>query len=1166
MPNWTESQKYAIETPEKTLLVSAGAGSGKTTVLTQRLLERILKGDSISDFLVVTFTKASASDLRDKLYRNLGELASAYPQNAHIRRQLYLLPEAHIGTIHSFCGAMIRSHFQLLGRSPKIRFADEQEARLLKVQAVSDAVDAGYDSGTKDFLQMAECFTDVKNDRQLEETMLALYDRLRAFDNASEWLADSAQRLLTDADKVDNGLFQTSTGKSMQDFLIRRLEELEAEWRALATRTEAESVEQSVLDYLNKWTEGFRTLSEQARVSQEAFLSAAEAFDHGRLPGSCKYPPFLRFERDEIKKKKDSLVSFFRLTDRAVLSEQFRTTGKILNTIRDFLNDLDALYDAAKREKGVLDFDDAEHLFLSLLKRDGRETEVCKTLRGRFKEIYIDEYQDVSPLQDRIFTLLSNGHNRFMVGDVKQSIYRFRNAYPDIFLSYKDRFPEVGPANDGAEGKIFLRENFRSASPILDFTNLLFHELTCGTSYEREYKGEELVFARGSAAEERPEPVTVVCVPYEPRRTAGSVDAPTSRDAVATEAAYIADEIAKRTRMAEQDKGNGLEPKNKYSDFALLFLVLKDKTAPYEEALRARGIPYRVSRERLFFEQPEIQLALDLLRAVDDPTDDISLFGCMRSPLFGFTAGDLYRMRSANPGGPLIRSVRSFAESGGPAQDELEKKASSFLSKLDNFRIHAEEQPCHAFLWELFAQTGLLYLCGNEGRSHLLMLYENARSFEQTGYKGLSGFLSYLRIAEEKRIQLPAGADAAEDDCVTLTTIHKSKGLEYPVVFLCGSGQALRKTTRHAKFEILRDEGLFFPVRDAEKRIQTNTMTYLYSLEREKESEYGETLRKLYVGCTRAKEKLYITGAVSRKDLNEENWSRLNPGTILEMVCYAIKRRPAERYFKRVTIEPGTAFGRLPTVEDPVLRDRNPAEPNRTGCPKDIQSVLGFKYSFQSGYAASLTASELKMSGRKLVSEYKMSQLVRDPAFLSDPGQGPAVTAASIGTANHAFLQYCDYERVLKNGMDAETEQLIREKRLSPAQAKMLDYDGLDAFFQSELFSRIRVSRCVEREKMFTVCIGADFIGASKTETVILKGLMDLVFEENDGGITIVDYKTDRVRSPRMLAQKYRLQMICYRKAIEEITGKRVKEAVLWSFEMGREIPVDIRMPGEGCR
>ena len=1151
MTNWTESQQDAIRTQDKTLLVSAGAGSGKTTVLTQRLLERIVRGENITDFLVVTFTKASAADLRGKLYKELGSLASEHPENAHIRRQLYLLPEASIGTIHSFCGSMVRAHFQLLGLSPRLRFADDQEALLLKSQAVSDAVDAGYETGGESFLQMAECFTDIKNDRSLEETMIALYDRLRAFDDSSDWLSKAADRLFADAEKVKDGLFQTETGRAMQNYLIRQLEELEAEWNGLTVRTESAGAAGPVLDYLDRWAEGLRTLRQKAQVSQDAFLEAADAFDHGRLPAKCGYPPFLPFERDEIKKKKNDLCDFFRLADHDALREQFRTTGRIVESIRVFLEDLDARYSASKRERGLLDFDDVEHMFLSLLERDKQETEVCRTLRKRFREIFIDEYQDVSPLQDRIFTLLSNGKNRFMVGDVKQSIYRFRNAYPDIFLAYKDRFPPVGPENAGPEGKVFLRENFRSARTVLDFTNLLFRALTDGTAFEREYKGEELVFARGTE-EEKAEPVTVVRFPYESRRSIP--DAPTAQDATEAEAAYIADQILERMKASAGEK---TDKPCRYSDFALLFLVLKDKTAPYEEALRKRGIPFRVSRERLFFDQPEIQLALDLLRSVDDPSDDISLFGVLRSPLFGFSAEDIYRIRTAAPGGPLIQSVRAFAESDGGDEetDALRKKAADYLCKLEEDRLRAEDQPCHAFLWELFARTGLLYLCGNDGLAHLLMLYENARAFEQTGYKGLSGFLAYLRVAEEKRIPLPAGSEAAEEDCVTLTTIHKSKGLEYPVVFLCGSGQGLKKPSRRSKMQILREEGLFFPVRDAETRIQTNTLTYLYSLEREKESEYGETLRKLYVGCTRAREKLYITGIQSFKEIEEDNWSRLNPKSILEMVSYAIRQYPDDPSFERTVVRPGTAS--KGSAEEPGTGSGSEPVSEQAGMTEDVKRALAFRYKHRSDYAASLTASELKVRGHQLISEYNWSQLIRDPAFLPETGKSPGETAAYIGTANHTYLQYCDYTRVEADGMEAEAERLIREKRLSPEQARMLDYDGLYAFFRSPLYKRIRQSSRVEREKMFSVRIGADFIGVEENEKIILKGLMDLVFEEADGGIVIVDYKTDRVRSPQVLARKYRLQMLCYRRAIEEMTGKRVKELLLWSFALDRAVSVN---------
>lgn len=1157
MPNWTNAQLNAIQTRGRTLLVSAGAGSGKTTVLTNRLLERIAAGESVTDFLVVTFTNASAADLREKLYEALGKLSSEHPEKSHYRKQLYLLPEADIGTIDSFCGRMVRAHFQLLGLSPKLRIADQKESELLMIDAMSETIEECYESGDPNFLYLADTFTGMKDDGPLLSVMLSVFSRLRAFEDGEGWLLEKGNALLSDAGRVNEGLFATEIGKQLQNFLITELRSMENEFSILTDYAISSGSGDATIDVLNAWTAHIRSLEARAENGQRAFLDEAEGWVPGKKMGGAA--PGVGQARDSLKKELDDLISLFSLTNPAVLEEQFRKTGTVVLAAGRFLKLFEEKYAAAKKSKGILDFGDAEHMFLSLLEKDGCETEVCKTLRAHYHEIYIDEYQDVSPLQDRIFTLLSDGANRFMVGDVKQSIYRFRNAFPDIFLSYKDRFSDVGlpdmsssseDAGKSAGGRIFLRENFRSGEKILAFTNLLFHSLTGGTVYEREYAGEELVFARENR--EDPLPVTIAYATYD----GGPKAEYKGKDAKKAEAEYIADRICELMRDAQWKEKDGAKRKCRYGDFALLFSALKNQTKEYEDALRARGIPYSVTTDKPFLEQPIVRLAVSLLRAIDDPTDDISLFGTMRSPLFDFTADEIYTIRKNDEDNqrPLIRSVRGEAERNTP----LGKKCAEFLERLESFRTLAEGRPCHGFLWELYMQTGILYLGGERTRNMLLTLYETARAFESTGYKGLSGFLVYLRIAEEKGSGIEAaGSDSAPDDCVVLTTIHKSKGLEYPVVFLCNTGGAFNRRPG-TPVRILRDSGMFFPLRDMERLTETDTILYRFAESSEQVSEFGETLRKLYVGCTRAKEKLYITGTMTATREQNREYRRRNPSSLLEMVMFSADRNEDDPSFEIVRI-PRHAEGDASCMEE--LREAVIAPPRLGKLTEEQKQALQFRYPHETGYAAKITASELKRRNGKLVSETRESQLVRDPEFLS--GENKERDAAHMGTANHAFLQYCDYDRVRNVRLDTEADRMVEAGMITRTQRELLDFDGLDFFFRSELFRRIRKSPFVRREMSFSVLAGAGLIGGEPEEKIVLQGLIDCVFEESDGTMTVVDYKTDRVKDPKNLADRYALQLMCYKYAVQEITGIKVGKTLLWSFSLDKEISVDLSRYGD---
>ncbi len=1132
MPAWTPSQSNAIHAKDLSLLVSAGAGSGKTTVLTQRIIERIRNGDSVTDFLVVTFTKASASDLRGKLYEAIVRLSAQEPGEKRYRTQLYLLPNAHISTIHAYCLEVVRANFQILGLSPTVRMADEEESRMLASDVMETVTDEFYEADDEAFGLLADTFSGTKDDGPLTETMLELYGRLRAYADYFGWLETRGNALLADAARMREGLFGTEIGKKLQGKLIDWFTDLADAADALYAYVASAADTPKCLETAELWRQQTRLLAESVKKSYSEFASAAEAFravsfpriSYGNLSAEAKR--FYGAERDRIKKEVERLLERFAVGTEEEFAQQFALTGRVLLAARTFLQRFESLYDAAKREKGVMDFPDAEHFLLRLLEQNGEPTPLCLSLRGKIKELYIDEYQDVSPLQDRLFALLSDGSNRFMVGDVKQSIYRFRNAYPDIFLDYKDRFPDF-PPEGGTCARVFLRENFRSGEKILRFVNLLFSHVTAGTAYEREYKGEELLFAKQTDAPQLP--VTVAVALHDDR---------SKTEATEQEAEYIAEEILRLLESGKKETPDGPAP-YRYRDVVLLFRALKNATTPYERALKKRGIPYTITTLEPFFEQPEILLILAALKAIDDPTDDISLFAWMRSPMAGFSAEELYAVRQICGKGPLYRAVQHAAEAG----DALAEKCAAFLSELAFYRERAEGSPCHTFLWELYTRSGLLHLCTRKEKNGLLMLYEYARKFETTGYKGLSGLLSYLKAAEEKGVELPGSGEAGDGDRVTLTTIHKSKGLEYPAVFLCGCDRALFPNLPK-KYILLRGEGLFFKLRDYDRLTVTDTLPHRYAALAERDAELGEELRKLYVACTRAREKLYITGAVQRKAYESGSFNPRAPRCLLDLVLSAAQCR-TDDCFELTEI----------AAEEAGVHRAAPAVPTGEGAvflTSEAEAAIRFVYPFQeSALPAKISVSELKerlSSGRAEV-EYGISQLTRAPAFMDQVSRD----AADAGTANHLFLQFCRFEQVEQYGIHEEADRLLRRRMMKQSQVELLDFKGLEAFFRSDLYARMRASTALYREQRFSVRAPAAILGANGGD-VLLQGVIDCFFAGPDGTMTVVDYKTDRVREASELKTRHALQLACYRYAVEAITGKRVAGTSIWSFCLGREV------------
>lgn len=1133
MPNWTPSQQNAIDAKNQNLLVSAGAGSGKTTVLTHRILKRIEDGDSVTDFLVVTFTKASANDLKKKLYEEISRLAAQNPTEKRYRMQTYLLPSAHISTIHSYCLEIVRANFQQLGISPKVRMADEQETRMLASDVMELVTDEFYESDDEGFALLADTFSGTKDDGPLSETMLDLYGKLRAYADYFGWLEKQAQKMFSDAEKLKDGLFATEIGQKLQTKLADWFEDLaDASGDLYAFASYAFAVPKPC-EIASLWRDAAQSLYCGVKRSYKDFLQAAEAYRHMDFPrisyGKARDADKQHFsgERDRIKKEIERILDRFVLNENG-LEYQFVQTGKVLMAVKAFLSRFESLYAEAKRDAGVMDFSDAEHFLLKLLEHDGKPTPLCLSIRNRVKEIYIDEYQDVSPLQDRLFSLLSSGRNRFMVGDVKQSIYRFRNAYPDIFLSYKDAYADYDRDAEHDSARIFLRENFRSGEKVLQFVNLLFASVTAGTAYEREYKGEELVFAKQTEAKQLP--VTVAVVPYEERSAANATD---------LEAQYIAEEILRLMESGKKETKDGMRPYT-YGDIVLLFRALKGATAPYENALKKRGIPYTVTTPEPFFEQPEILLMVALLKAIDDPSDDISLFAAMRSPVLGFTDDELYTLRMESRDGPFYRAVQKAGEGEGA----LAEKCKAFLAFLEKQRENAEGKPCHTFLWELYTESGILHLCTRREKNGLLMLYEYARQFEHTGYKGLSALISYLQAAEEKGVELPGFGEGGDKDRVTLTTIHKSKGLEYPAVFLCGTHRQLFSNFGE-KYTLLRTDGLFFKLRDYERLTVTDTLPNRYASLAQRDAELGEELRKLYVACTRAREKLYITGAVPLKNLESGSFNPRAPRCLLDLVLYAVCGK-TDACFELLEVSPEeVGFHHAAEKEKSVHTDA----PFLTD---EAIDAIRYVYPYtDSALPAKVSVSELKetASGAEVV--FEVAKVTRAPKFLT--GSTPK-TAAQIGTANHLFLQFCDFDHVLQNGIPAEIERLKTRRMLDQTQLSLLDEAGLHTFFESELFARMRKSKALYREQRFSVQAGAELLGGEAGETVLLQGVIDCFFEESDGSITVVDYKTDRVADGTQLRERHKTQLQCYRKAVESMTGKTVGKTAIWSFYLNREV------------
>lgn len=1150
--NFTAKQTDAISTRDTNLLISAGAGSGKTTVLTERLIRRIKNGDSVTDFLVVTFMKAAASDIKQKLYKALIEESAKNPNDKHLFYQSTLVSEANICTISSYCLSLVKDNFALLGISPRVRVIDETESAMMLRNSADKLINEGYDNEDKSFLLLADNFSGMKNDEPLTDTMIGLYNTLRVMLNREEMLVNCAKELRDDADTLtEKGFFGTERGKIMQKRLIPMYDELLQSANDMYDFAVTVATDDKYIAPIEKFLNSIEAVREAIETDYANYCKIAEAsLATIKLAGDgcdADSREIVKEMKEAIVKTEKSLFERYCRGNEALIAESFNKCAEIIDAIRVFINKLDSEYEVSKLESGVLDYTDFEQKALQLLEVEDENgnsvpSELALKKQKCFKEILIDEYQDVNPMQDRIFNLLSNGNNRFMVGDVKQSIYRFRNAYPDIFLGYKEQYGDISDKSDKG-ARIFLRENFRCSQTVIDYVNLLFESVTKNTPYYREYDAEWLIHA--STAPDRHHPV-IVAVSDKEKDTAKE-----SRQA---EAEYIAKEILRLVNNETSDNGERL----KFSDFAVMLSAMKGYSIDYEKAFQKYGIPYKNEKSENFLENPDIRLALSALKAIDDPNDDISLCSLMRSPVCNFTSDDLYRIRENLLSMPFFDAVASTALPAKKRQPKgkyrlkrrygehcLAVRCRIFIKTLYSWRKKSSGVPCKEFLKDFLVSSGLLQIATvSSSRQSLLLLYEYSQKYESASNQGLAGFLDYIKELSKTGKQIADVARTGDEDAVSFITVHKSKGLEYKVCFVAGADKKFGGKGRKAPLTVLRRKGIFFKLKNNADLTSYDPICNILADDEEKEHLLGEELRKLYVALTRAKERLYITGCAD-KGWEDKRYAPSSCKSWLEFAIY-VASLGEKAFFDVINIgETDTKSGYIPKKHGIVIKPS-----------KKMLDIVDFVYPYQSSVntARKISVSELREGlleddeyNRSLVT-VPSSRVALKPAFASED----YADASDIGTANHLFMQFCDFDRIDTDGVEKEAERLLNIRMISEKQKELLNIRSLSTFFKSNLYSRIRSSKKVYREKRFSV----SDVFQENGEAILVQGVIDCFFENPDGTFTVVDYKTDRVREEAELINRHKLQLSCYKRAVERMTGREVNNVLIYSFSLGKEVAV----------
>jgi len=1193
----TTEQRNIVTDRGGELLVSAAAGSGKTRVLVERLLDRVTgEGLDIDRFLVITYTKAAAAELRQRIAQELTDRLAENPGDRHLRRQTTLVYQAQISTIHAFCSVLLRENGYLLDLDPDFRLCDEIEGMVLMRQTLESVIDGRYAAMEPDspFARLVDTLGAGRDDTRLVEIVLDIFRRVQSHADPAAWLLEQRHRWdlegLTGIDETPWGQLLLEEMKRQAESYLRLLEE---------TMPAVEKDELLSLNFWDSLTETIQSLTDF--VGAEGWDAARDclpiAFPRVGTKRTRKKELTPREEeqaeqtarqvkaiRERCKKTMEKVAGQIAGSS-AELAEELAECAVPMQALVDLVLEFQDAFAAEKKRRALLDFGDLEHFAVKLLcDRDGQPTQLARSWSARYDEVLVDEYQDTNQVQNAIFTAISDGGRKLVqVGDVKQSIYRFRLADPTIFLKKYDTFRTGDGAREGQPRVRLLSKNFRSRPEVLEGCNDLFRALMSRRLGEMEYTDEHALVpgAAFPAGENYAVELNILDTKYE--EEAGTTNAP-GKDLLEARCA------ARRIRALldggfQVAEGTGLRPVRP-SDIMVLLRSPGSVLHHYVRAFGEYGIPWSAEGGGEYFDTPEIHTALSILRLVDNPRQDVALIAALRSPVFGFTADELAYVRTKSDGEFYTALTRAADDGHAPSRE--------FLARLEELRPGAGELTASQMIWQVYEKTNLpgifaMMEHGEQRRENLLSLYQLARQMEETGCRTLFQFLLRLERLQESGGKIKTTGSGVEGDGVAIMSIHRSKGLEKPVVLVCGLTRKLNKSD-------LNNPVLFHPAAgmgpkglDRARRVEYSTVArraVAGVLEREMLSE---ELRLLYVALTRAREKLILTLALPGAEKTIRAFAgltgeRCDPELLAQqpsvghwVLLHALSRPEAAKVDElRALGVKGIqgAFGRPWDIrcrwgEDYLYAPKRVLRGLVTGmrAKEELTEKLG-KLGWQYPHAAlanipsKLTATQIK--GRQLDSEIAQEApkpvaagSVYRPDFMVEQR---GLTPAQKGTALHLAMEKLPLDGDLSPaGISRELDRLLEADILTPAQHACIPVEQLARFYASDLGREVRTAPLCRREFKFSMLVPArEYFPDGGEEELLLQGVVDLWFRD-ERGITVVDFKSDRVApgGETAKAEEYRPQLTAYAKALRAILGEERLRTVLWFFRTGTAVELE---------
>lgn len=1172
---FTADQQKVIDLRNCNILVSAAAGSGKTAVLTERIVQRICDETShvqIDRMLIVTFTNAAAAEMRERIGIALRKRLEKEPNNAHLRKQITLLNNAQITTIDSFCLYLLRNHFHEIQLDPGFRIADEGEMKLLKDDILQDYLEQKYEAADPAFLNIIEKYAGNGKNDELKNHILKLHIFAQSHPFPKEFLQQCAKELCT-----DNGGFSSECEQVLHEYEKSMLDEcMVLSQKAVEICRQPggpHHYEDAFADDMNF----YHNLSTASSYAQRSALYGTHKFKTLSRSKTEDLDEELKEAVKEIRDKKCKKIieeikkNFYYASEQEILEDN-RNAGVTVAELLQLVIEFGDLFEQKKREKNVIDFSDMEHLALRiLLKKEGESYvpgEVAIGYRDYFEEIMVDEYQDSNRVQELLLESISKQTeeygNRFMVGDVKQSIYRFRLACPEIFM---DKYAEFHPT-EGKNRRVNLSKNFRSRTEVIEGINHVFEELMIprvgkiaydadarlyyGADYPQgacDYHSEMLVYPKEDFAE-------------------------LHKSQAEAEAHIIAMRMKELCRdFLVMDKKTGELRPAKYSDMVILLRAATGVDDVMKKVLEAEGIPTYVSSGKGYFSAPEIREILNFLAIINNPRQDIPLLGVLHSVIGGFTEAEIAQIRVYNgKKGRLFDSLEHYAKQGGNA--ELRKKAEAFLGQLKEWREKAVYFTVNQLLDEILSVTGFMHYCmtlpgGEQRRANLLVLLQKAGAFEGSGYSGLFDFIRYIERMQEREVDFGEANILDENaDVVRIMTIHKSKGLEFPICFVAGFSRQFNN--RDVSEAILMDAelGMGGDSIDLDLRCKRRSLRKNVIAIKQKRDSRGEDIRVLYVAMTRAKEKLIMVGhGDASKEIRAKGsaYDILKAKSFMDMVLPIATATPELFSIREYTTEDVQMSQVLQRAENRVMKENL-----KKAAGTLIWEPYRYPHTSLEGLYTKTTVSDLKKAAYLEEEEcshelYKEEELIPYvPKFILNTEEETSGTRR--GSAYHRVMELMDFTFALQpENMDVAIEEnrrtAVSTLRIPEVENALVSHDKIKAFMKTGLAERMGLAQQkgrLYREQPFMLGVKADLVSKEfpGDEDILVQGVIDVYFEEDDG-LVVLDYKTDRVSAAEELIKRYKTQLVYYAEALERLTHKKVKEKLIYSFTLQQIIQID---------